>query len=120
MPQVPARSGEMNRRVSIMRLSTAKNAMNEQIDTYGEVGKRWAKIEVLFGSKNYETNEMVAKSTYRITLWRDKGVVLNIRDRVYWTDPATNTLHMYEIEQIPPDPKNMQLILEVYEIAGGQ
>jgi head-tail adaptor len=120
MPLSLPRPGEMNRRVSLMRRSSTTNAMNEQIDAYNEIGKRWAKIEVLFGSKNYETSQEVAKSTYRITLWRDKSAILNIRDRVFWTDLVTNTLHRYEIEQIPPDQNNMQLALEVYELAGGQ
>jgi head-tail adaptor len=120
MPQAPARSGEMNRRVSLMCRSAVTNAMNEQVDVYNEIGKRWAKIEVLFGSKNYETSQFVAKSTYSITLWRDKSLLLNIRDRVYWTDPATNTPHVFEVESIPPDQSNMQLVLECYEIAGGQ
>lgn len=118
MPNVPASAGEMNRRVSIMRRSQTKNAMNESIDVFNEVAKRWAKIEVLFGSKQYETQQYVAKSTYRITLWRDKSLLVNISDRVNWTDPMTNTLHTYEVESIPPSQNNMQLSLECYELGG--
>lgn len=120
MPLSPARSGEMNRRVSIMRQAQTKNAMNEPITAYNEVGKRWAKIEVLFGSKQYETDQQVAKSTYRITMWRDKSLMLTTKDLIYWNDPSTGTTRVFKIEQIPPDPENMRLLLECYEIEGQQ
>jgi head-tail adaptor len=120
-------AGKLNRRVRVMQRSTVRDAAGGEsfqwlpvLNGAGDAAGVWASIDIQYSALTYETSEFISKATYRIEMRRTRSLLLNIADRIHWTDPASGTLHVYEIESIPPDPDNMKLLLLCYELDGNQ
>lgn len=113
-------SGKLNRRVQILARTPTRDAAGGQSETWQAIAERWASIDIQYSSLTYETSEFMSKATYRIELIFDKSLGLKIDHRIGWTDPATKTSHIYEIQSIPPDPRGEKLFLLCYELDGNE
>jgi SPP1 family predicted phage head-tail adaptor len=113
-------SGQLNRRVQVLERTAVRDGAGGQSETWDPIAERWASIDIQYSALTYETSEFMAKATYRIVLLYDKTLGLKIEHRIGWTDPSTDTKHVYEIESIPPDPRREKLMLLCYELDGSQ
>jgi SPP1 family predicted phage head-tail adaptor len=121
MAQAQTSIGKLNRRVVVIQRSTQRDSAGGQSDTWADVSTRWASIDIQYSSLIYETSEFVSKATYRIVMRWSKTLGLKVSDRLRYTDPSTNTVHLYEIESISnPAMANRELLLLCYELGGNQ
>lgn len=76
-------AGRRNKRITLQRALTTKNALNEDVKTWGAIGKRWAeKLDVSDGEQ-LRAAELGATVTARFRLLRDSlTVTLTARERL--------------------------------------
>lgn len=76
-------AGARNRRITLQRALTTKNALNEDVRTWGTIGKRWAeKLDVSDGEQ-LRAAQMGATITTRFRVLRDSlTATLTARDRI--------------------------------------
>ena len=77
-------AGARNRRITLQRALTTKNALNEDVKTWGTIGKRWAeKLDVSDGEQ-LRAAQMGATITTRFRVLRRDAVnaSLTARDRI--------------------------------------
>lgn len=76
-------AGARNRRITLQRALTTKNALNEDVKTWGAIGKRWAeKLDVSDGEQ-LRAAQMGATITTRFQVLHDSLTsTLTARDRL--------------------------------------
>lgn len=96
---IPA--GARNRRITLQRALTTKNALNEDVRTWGTIGKRWAeKLDVSDGEQ-LRAAQMGATITTRFRVLRDSlTATLTPRDRIVL---GSLVYEITGIKEIDPD-----------------
>lgn len=106
MPKVPPTIAELNRRIVIQTQTTTQDPVsNQPVDQWNDSSPLWARISDDFQSQSYTQTELVDKAMFLIT-WRwSRSLVVAAQNRIKWTDPATQSDHIYQIESLFPfDP----------------
>lgn len=113
-------AGKLNRRISILQQSSSQDSFGQPITTWTSLLDTWGSINVMKTQLLYSTAEFVSKASYTIAI-RWTPVLIQARNRVSYTDPATGTTHIYEIQEVLNDrQQNRQINLVVYELDGSQ
>ena len=105
------RSGRLNRRVTIQRLTVTKDEYNADIESWEDAATLWAHIEPLRGREYWQAKQVVGEVTGRITIRYLDGI--DEKMRVTYGDRTYNILAV-----INPEEKNRILQLLVKEVAG--
>lgn len=94
-------AGARNRRITLQRALTTKNALNEDVKTWGTIGKRWAeKLDVSDGEQ-LRAAQMGATITTRFRVLRDSlTATLTPRDRIVL---GSLVYEITGIKEIDPD-----------------
>lgn len=113
-------AGKLNRRVVLVQRSSARDAAGGVSDVWNDIATVWASIDIQYSSLTYETSTFIAKATYRITLRWSRSLRIAIADRIRFTDPATNTVHLYEVESIVNNRMlNKEVMVLAWELDAG-
>jgi SPP1 family predicted phage head-tail adaptor len=109
--------GRLNRRISIQQQASVQDAAGQPLQSWTEVYKCWANVDVQRSQLLYETAEFVGKNTLRITIRFTRAIVFNRGDRIQYTEAATNNTHTYEIQSIlNPLQGNQWIVFLAYEL----
>lgn len=100
-------AGEFNQRVDILHRRLEEDQLSQRQETWTAVKKCVpAKIVFTGGSEANETNQIVAHSTYKVTIRRRDG--LSTQNRLRW---RSLDLHIVNIAESPDDPTGRELII---------
>ena len=76
-------SGDLDRRISILRATVAPNAFNEPVETWSTYATVWAARRDASASESYRAGEVGAQITTRFTIrWSPAVADVNPRDRI--------------------------------------
>ena len=103
------RSGKLNRRITIQKLSVAKNEYGEDIESWINFRTLWAHVEPLRGREYWQAKQVVGEVTGRITIRYLDG--LDEKMQVMYGGKTYNILAV-----INPGEKNRELQLLVKEL----
>lgn len=94
-------AGARGRRITLQRAVSTKNALNEDVKTWGTIGKRWAeKLDVSDGEQ-LRAAQMGATITTRFRVLRDSlTATLTPRDRIVL---GSLVYEITGIKEIDPD-----------------
>lgn len=100
-------SGEFNQRVDILQRTLEEDPLSQRQETWHAIKKCVpAKIVFTGGNEANETNQVVAHSTYTVTIRRREG--LSTMNRLRW---RSLDLHIVNISEAPDDPTGRELNL---------
>lgn len=126
-------AGQMNRRVQIMRKGGLDNA--GQNDAFGqpieagtagwqEVRRPWAKIDPQIAGKTaqvFSSGEFTSKVAVLITFRYSKKDRITTADQVVFTEPGSDTVHTYRINDVTnPKQQNEDIVLICEELNAGE
>jgi SPP1 family predicted phage head-tail adaptor len=113
------RAGALNRRVTILQQSTARDEAGGLSSTWTPVLTTWGSIRTQTATQIFESAEYVSKVTYLITVRYRTDIVLDNSKRVQYTELTTGVTHTYEIKApLNTLAGNRELVLVCYELDG--
>lgn len=87
--------GKMDRRITIQRFTTTKNAFNEDVEAWTDVRTVWAEAKPYRGSERFAAAEVAgsAVTTFVMRHWPD----LTPKDRISYDGKTWDIHHVREI-----------------------
>jgi SPP1 family predicted phage head-tail adaptor len=78
-------AGHLDRRIVILRATTAPDAFNEPVETWGALATVWAKVVPVSDGERWQAGQTLANETIRFTIrWAYWVADVNPRDRVQY------------------------------------
>jgi SPP1 family predicted phage head-tail adaptor len=87
--------GKMDRRISLLRRSLARNEHGEQVETFTEYATVWAEKRDVNGREYFTAQQVVAENTARFFIRYRSDVLLT--DRISCGGRTYNLTHVAEI-----------------------
>jgi head-tail adaptor len=114
-------SGKLNKRLVILKQSSAQDEMGSPSAQYTAVATVWGSIDIQRTSLMYEASTFVGKQIYRITIRFRPDIVFDGTYRLQYTSSSTGIVHTYEIQGVVNDlQSDVMLMLLCYELGGQQ
>ena len=76
-------SGQLKHRVTVQKLAVTRDSTGEELETWSNVGTRWAKIEQVKGSENYQRSGETSTAIYNVHMRYEAGLLSTDRRLVY-------------------------------------
>jgi SPP1 family predicted phage head-tail adaptor len=78
-------AGKLDRRVTIERVTTSRDAANEEVETWGTHATRWASARPAPGTERFQSAELAAEAMMRFVFrWEDD--LVTVEDRILHED----------------------------------
>lgn len=108
------RAGELDRRITIQRLSVTRGNLGEELKGWTTVATVWAKVEVDAGGEEFRALQRTASQTARFTIRYRAGISPKDHRVVYQG-------RVYEIEDVAEPDRIKTLVLTGYarDVASG-
>lgn len=113
------RAGRLDTRISIQRKTTGESNSGEPIETWSDLGDRWADMTPLTGTERLAGENLVAKEQVQFKIrWDESLADLSPKDRIIVPASATPTdLNTYNIIQASMVDRNEDFIILAYRFA---
>ena len=76
-------AGQLKHRVTVQKLAVTRDSTGEELETWSNVGTRWAKIEPLRGKENYQRSGETTTNFYKVLMRYEAGLLSTDRRLVY-------------------------------------